>query len=72
MNDNRRDILDDGLFQQRQNLLWAIVRQAFRDAKRGDILAIEFCYAIALRPSRLERALMMSFFAMISMILLFL
>lgn len=54
---NKREIPDDGLIAQRRNLLWAIVRQAFRDAKRGDIMAIEFCFAIALRPTKLSREL---------------
>lgn len=54
---NNREITDDGLSRQRKNLLWAIVTRAFRDAKRGDLGAVQFCYAIALKPSRLAQEL---------------
>lgn len=54
---DNREIIDDGLSQQRKNLLWAIVTRAYRDAKKGDTGAIQFCYAIALKPSRLAQEL---------------
>lgn len=52
------DYTDDGLSRQRKTLLWAVVTRAYRDAKRGDIGAKEFCYTIALRPLKLTHELM--------------